>query len=305
MSALAAQTTPRLNHINCTSSAGAHRMAYWEWGDPTNTRILLCVHGLTRTGRDFDTLAQALSSDYRVVCPDIAGRGESDWLSNSDDYAIAQYIADVFTLINHLQPTSLDWVGTSMGGIIGMAIAAKLSRSSIPLRRVVLNDIGPVINPEGLARIGGYIDDELVFDSFAEAVEQAKVRWHDFGEHSQAQWEHLARYVFKQQGGRWVQAYDLAIAEPFKKQFLGQTEGQKRASAQKSESSLWRGFEHLPAEVLIIHGQQSDLLSAAAVQKMLAANPKAELCDVPKVGHAPTLMHTDQIQAVKHFLLQE
>lgn len=322
MSTQTLQTTPRLNYVVCTSSAGIHRMAYWEWGDPTNSRVLLCVHGLTRTGRDFDALAQALSPYYRVVCPDIVGRGSSDRLADPDAYVVPQYVADIFTLIARLQPTVLDWVGTSMGGLIGLGVAAGLSNAQqllawstaqaasdlselIPFRRMVINDIGPVINAEGLARIGNYIDQELVFDSFGEAVENAKVRWQDFGPHTQEQWEHLTTYVFMQQDGQWVLAYDLGIAAPFKKQFLQQKDEQAEAIVEEAEEVLWQAFESLPAEVLIIHGVDSDLLSKKTTEQMLARNAKASLYEVSDVGHAPTLMQPRQIEKIKQFLLQE
>ena len=322
LSTLSVQTTPRLNYVVCTSPAGIHRMAYWEWGDPNNSRILLCVHGLTRTGRDFDALAQALSPYYRVVCPDIVGRGKSDRLADPDAYVVPQYVADIFTLLARLQPTTLDWVGTSMGGLIGLGVASALCNAQqllawstnesslsvselIPFRRMVINDIGPVINTEGLARIGNYIDQELVFDSFEETVANAKVRWQDFGPHTQAQWEHLTNYVFTQQDGQWLLAYDLGIAAPFKKQFLQQKEEQAEAIVQDAEEVLWQAFENLPAEVLIIHGELSDLLSNTTTKEMLGRNPKASLYEVQGVGHAPTLMQTEQIEKVKQFLLQE
>lgn len=324
MSTLSTQTMPRLNYVVCTSPTGIHRMAYWEWGDPTNSRVLLCVHGLTRTGRDFDALAQALSPYYRVVCPDIVGRGKSDRLASSDAYVVPQYVADIFTLLARLQPTTLDWVGTSMGGLIGLGVAAALSNAQylltcsadaekaslamnelIPFRRMVINDIGPVISAEGLARIGSYIDEELVFDTFDEAVANAKVRWHDFGPHTEEQWKHLTAYVFTQQDGKWVVAYDLGIAEPFKTQFLQQKEEHAEAIQQKNEEVLWHAFESLPAEVLVIHGEGSDLLSKKTTEQMLARNPKASLYEVSGVGHAPTLMEATQIETVKQFLLQE
>src|SRR5690606_23554880 len=114
---------PRLNRVSCLSPAGLHRMAYWEWGDPQNDRVLLCVHGLTRTGRDFDALARRLCQEYRVVCPDVVGRGMSDWLSEPAYYIVPQYLADMVTLIARLNPRVLHWFGTSMGGMIGMTLA--------------------------------------------------------------------------------------------------------------------------------------------------------------------------------------
>lgn len=322
MSDLSVQAAPRLNSVICTSSAGIHRMAYWEWGDPNNSRVLLCVHGLTRTGRDFDALAQALSPYYRVVCPDIVGRGKSDHLADPDAYVVPQYVADIFTLLARLQPTTLDWVGTSMGGLIGLSVAAALSNAQrllawgvenppldidclIPFRRMILNDIGPVINTEGLARIGNYIDQDLAFDTFDEAVANARLRWQDFGPHTLEQWEHLTRYVFMKQNEQWVLNYDLAIATPFKKRFLQQKEEQAEAVVQGAQQVLWQAFEQLPEEVLVMRGTLSDLLTADTAQHMLERNPKASLYEVAGVGHAPTLMQVEQIEAVKQFLLKD
>ena len=140
--------------VQCVSPAGLHRMAYTEWGGRDNPRVLVCVHGLTRNGRDFDMLAQALAADFRVVCPDVVGRGRSGRLRDPSGYAIPQYVADMVTLIARLDVDSVDWLGTSMGGMIGMALAAQ---DDTPVRRLVLNDVGPVITSESLERIATYV----------------------------------------------------------------------------------------------------------------------------------------------------
>ena len=315
------QSSPRLDYVVCASPSGVHRMAYWEWGDPANKKVLLCVHGLTRSGRDFDALAQALSAEYRVVCPDIVGRGRSDYLTNPDHYIVPQYVADLFTLIARLQPTVLDWVGTSMGGLIGLGVAGALSKAqylqswraynplhaydAVPFRRLVLNDVGPAISAEGLARIGNYLGESYTFDSFEQVVAHAKKQWGSFGPHSQEQWEHLARYVFTEDEGVWSLAYDLAIATPFKMQFLEEKASESEALVQAAQQMLWRAFESLPAETLIVHGETSDLLTKDTVQQMLQRQPLAELYEVKGVGHAPTFMQADQIAVLKQFLLRE
>jgi pimeloyl-ACP methyl ester carboxylesterase len=137
-------TEPRLNHVQCLDSRGLHRMAYWEWGDAANPRVLVCVHGLSRQGRDFDTFAQAMLSQYRVVCPDVVGRGQSDWLADPAGYQIPAYVGDMVTLLARLNASTVHWVGTSMGGLIGLALAAL---KDSPVQRLVLNDVGPVIEP--------------------------------------------------------------------------------------------------------------------------------------------------------------
>lgn len=301
---------PRLDYVSCVSPSGSHRMAYWEWGDPENERVLLCVHGLTRTGRDFDLLAQALAGDYRVVCPDIVGRGRSDWLADPMAYAIPQYVADMMVLIARLRPAQLDWVGTSMGGLIGLALGGMVTASpglrpdrgafglgqqpDIPLGKVVLNDVGPALNQEGLDRIAGYVGRPEAFDSFEQAVEYVRSVSAGFGPHDHAGWEALARYVFNQQDGHWIKHYDLRMSLAFA--------AQTPEVLLVGEQMLWQAYEHLPGDVLIIHGQESDLLSQQDAQAMLRRNSRASLYDVAGVGHAPTLRDADQIGRIKQFL---
>ncbi|MFP5399573.1 MAG: alpha/beta fold hydrolase, partial [Gammaproteobacteria bacterium] len=164
-------TEPRLNHVQCLDGRGLHRMAYWEWGDAANPRVLVCVHGLTRQGRDFDTLARALADEYRVVCPDVVGRGRSDWLADPAGYAIPHYVADMVTLLARLDATTLDWVGTSMGGLIGMSLASLPAAGGSPIRRLVLNDVGPTIEPAALQRIGTYVGQPVRWASLDEAAD--------------------------------------------------------------------------------------------------------------------------------------
>ncbi|MGB3289738.1 MAG: alpha/beta hydrolase [Burkholderiaceae bacterium] len=297
----------------CASPAGTHRMAYWEWGDPHNDKVLLCVHGLTRTGRDFDPLARRLLSDYRVVCPDVVGRGKSDWLINAAGYVVPQYVADMLTLIARLNPAQLDWVGTSMGGLIGMGLAGALAMSTagrpargpfglpadrtLRLGKMVLNDIGPSLSFSGLQRIAEYVGQPMQFATFEEAVDYVRSVSAGFGKHDHEGWEELTRYVFNQQGDQWVKHYDLRIAEPF----AGQTED----AVQASEAILWAAYESIASPILVLRGEQSDLLTAETAQRMLERNPRASLHSVPDVGHAPTLRSKDQIDPIAHFLLAQ
>ncbi|WP_409079874.1 alpha/beta fold hydrolase [Pusillimonas sp. SM2304] len=310
-SRLSPATQPRLDYVMCASPAGTHRMAYWEWGDPDNDKVLLCVHGLTRTGRDFDTLAARLSGEYRVVCPDVVGRGKSDWLANPSFYVVPQYAADMLTLIARLNVTQLDWVGTSMGGLIGLALAGTLAMSAamrpargdaglaaeqtLRLGKVVLNDIGPSLSLSGLERIAGYVGQPMQFDSFAQAVDYVRSVSAGFGTHDQQGWEELTRHVFCQQGSHWVKHYDLRIAEPFA--------GQSEQAVKASEGLLWGAYESITAPILLVRGELSDLLTADTAQEMLARNPHASLHNVPNVGHAPTFRSNDQIEPVQRFLL--
>ncbi len=311
MNAPAALAEPRLDTVTCVSPAGTHRMAYWQWGDPDNERVLLCVHGLTRTGRDFDALARALAPHYRVVCPDVVGRGRSDWLIDPKYYAVPQYAADMLMLIARLRPARLDWVGTSMGGLIGLALAGTLALSAamrpdrgdlgpgrapdVPLGRMVMNDIGPALSTDGLDRIGGYVGQPIEFDTFAQAVDYVRTVSAGFGPHDAAGWEDLTRHVFVQQGGHWMKHYDLRIAQAFAPQ--------SPAAVQAAEQLLWGAWDHLPAEALVLRGARSDLLLPEVARAMLERNPRARLVEFEGVGHAPTLRSADQIGAVRDFLL--
>ncbi len=304
MSAVA--TEPRLAHVACLSPAGLHRMAYWEWGDPANDRVLLCVHGLTRTGRDFDRVAQRLSRHYRVVCPDIVGRGQSDWLGEPAYYAVPQYVADMTTLIARLAPRELHWFGTSMGGLIGMtlgglpgATAAQVddaqARLCPPITRMLLNDIGPVIDPAGMTRIASYASEPSEFASFDDAVAYVRRVAATFGAHSDEDWRELARYTMIERDGRWVKHYDPTLAGPLASLPPG--------AAAAAEAILWRAFEGLRCPVLLVRGAQSDLLHPSTLADMLARNPNASAVEVPAVGHAPTFLQDSQIDIAERFFL--
>lgn len=309
----ASGSQPRLNYVVCASPAGAHRMAYWEWGDPNNHRILLCVHGLTRSGRDFDPLARQLADHYRVICPDIVGRGRSDWLIDPTYYQVPQYVSDMLTLIARLQPEQLDWVGTSMGGLIGLGLAAALNLSTplrpdrgthglapeqtVSLGKMVLNDIGPVIDPHGLARIAEYVGQPQAFSSFGQAIDYIREVSADFGAHDDAGWQALTEHVFVKDGDQWVKHYDLRIAQPM--------QAETQESVQASEDILWPAYESLQEPVLIVRGAQSDLLTPDTVEQMLSRNAQARLLTVPEVGHAPTLRSAEQIKPIRDFLLAD
>lgn len=306
-------SAPRVKTIACASPGGLHRMAYYDWGDPDNPDLVLCVHGLTRTGRDFDLLAERLSKRYRVVCPDVAGRGLSDWLVQPMSYAVPQYAADMVSLIAQLQPKSLRWVGTSMGGLIALTYAAMVAQGKdparkvpparqtatideaiMPISRLVLNDVGPRIEAPSLSRIGQYLAEPISFETFEEAVQYIKQTSASFGPHSDAQWQMLTRHYFVASQGRWVKHYDPAIALAFA--------GVTQDLITQGEMLLWQAYQCVQAPTLIMHGQESDLLSADTVAAMLAANPQAQAHTVKGVGHAPSLIVQDQIEVVSEFL---
>ena len=286
-------TEPRLRSVQCLAGAALHRMAYWEWGDPANRRVLVCVHGLSRQGRDFDTLARAMQGEYRVVCPDVAGRGRSERLADPMLYQIPQYVADMVTLLARLDAEQLDWVGTSMGGLIGLGVA--VLRGS-PLRRLVLNDVGPSIEPGALARIGEYLGDPVRWRTLEEAADAMRVISATFGPHTREQWLELSRPMVVDDGAGGLKLhYDPAIAEPLRRL--------TPAIAAAGEAALWAAWDALRCPTLLLRGADSDLLSRATAQAMTQRGPRARLVEFTGVGHAPTLVAPDQVAAVREFLL--
>ena len=286
-------TEPRLAHVQCLDAKGLHRMAYWEWGDAANDRVLVCAHGLTRQGRDFDTLARAMCGEYRVVCPDVVGRGQSDWLTDPMGYAVPGYVADMVTLLARLNATVVDWVGTSMGGLIGLGLAS-LPKS--PLRRLVLNDIGPALDSAGLKRIGGYVGQAARWATLDEAADALLAISQGFGPHSREQWLELTRPQLKADGDGLVPRSDPSIAVPFR--------SVTPEMAKAGEAMLWQAWDSLRNPLLLLRGAESDLLSRATAQAMTERGPKARLVEFAGVGHAPTLVQPDQVQVVRSFLLE-
>ncbi len=287
---------PRLHHVQCLDTRGLHRMAYWEWGDAANPRVLVCVHGLSRQGRDFDTLARDLASDYRVVCPDVVGRGKSDWLADPAGYSIPAYVADMVTLLARLNVDQVDWVGTSMGGLIGLGLA---SLPQSPVRRLVLNDVGPSIQPEALQRIGGYLGQPAFWHSEQAAADALWAISQGFGPHTPEEWLQLTRpqLVATEQDGQggFKSHYDPAIA-------LG-LRAITPVLAAAGEAMLWASYDRLACATLLLRGAESDLLSAATAQAMTQRGPRARLHELPGVGHAPTLVAPAQRAVVRDFLL--
>lgn len=284
---------PRLNHVQCLDSQGLHRMAYWEWGDPANAKVLVCVHGLSRQGRDFDTLAQAMSAEYRVVCPDVVGRGQSDWLADPSGYQIPAYAADMVTLLARLNADTVHWVGTSMGGLIGLVVA---SLKHSPVSRLVLNDVGPVVELDALARIGSYLGMPARWKSLEEAADALWAISQGFGPHTREQWLALTRPMIKVDGEGFVPHYDPHIAVPFR--------SLTPELVKAGEAQVWAMYDSLRCRVLLLRGADSDLLSPATARAMTERGPRAELREFAGVGHAPMLHSADQVSAVREFLLR-
>ncbi|MDE2277563.1 MAG: alpha/beta hydrolase [Burkholderiales bacterium] len=283
---------PRLAFVDCLDTRGLHRLAYWDWGDPANPKVLVCVHGLSRQGRDFDTLARGLAGAYRVVCPDIVGRGRSDWLADPAGYAIPSYVADMVTLVARLNVPQVDWVGTSMGGLIGLGLAA-LPRT--PVRRLVLNDVGPAIEAQALQRIGGYLGVSAHWRTLDEAADALWSISRGFGPHTREQWLALTRPQLVPDGQGYKSHYDPAIA-------LGLRAITPELAA-AGEAMLWQSYDRIACPTLLLRGAESDLLSPATAQAMTERGPRARLVEFAGVGHAPTLVAADQREAVRAFLL--
>jgi pimeloyl-ACP methyl ester carboxylesterase len=306
-----AGTEPRLEFVECPGaslrSPDSHRMAYWSWGDAANPRVLVCVHGLSRQGRDFDVLARALSQHYHVVCPDVVGRGQSDWLADAKGYQVFTYASDMVAMLRQVReakglasPITVDWVGTSMGGLIGLGLSALPPEASgVQLRRFVLNDVGPRLRIEALQRIGSYLGLPKRFATEQEAADYLLSISAGFGPHTPEQWLSLSRPLLRvdtaSQDSSLILHYDPAIAEPFKTMTAD--------SASSGEAMLWQVYDALRCEVLLLRGQNSDLLDADTARQMTERGPRARLIEFAGVGHAPTLIAPDQVAAVEGFLL--
>ncbi len=298
-------TEPTLNYVSCPDNSGGHQMAWWQWGDPHAAHVVVCVHGLSRQGRDFDELSRSLvartGGALRVVCPDVAGRGRSDWLKDPMDYQLPLYAGDMLALLAQLHQnaplSALDWVGTSMGGLIGMAVCGT---PGLPLpvspRRLVLNDVGPVIQWQALQRIGTYLGHPARFDTLQQAADAMWAVSTSFGPHTTQQWLDLSRAMVRTlPDGALALHYDPAIAVPFRTI--------TREAAAQGEATLWQLFDNIKAKTLVTRGAQSDLLSRETAQAMTQCGPHARLVEFAGVGHAPTLIAPDQVEAVASFLL--
>jgi pimeloyl-ACP methyl ester carboxylesterase len=287
------------------AQGASRRLSYWQWGAPDAAHAVVCVHGLTRQGRDFDVLAQALlaaaDGPLRVICPDMAGRGASDRLSDPHLYQVPTYVADSLQLLAHLHReaplTVLDWVGTSMGGLIGMVLCGTPDLPlPVPVRRLVINDIGPTMDWQALQRIGAYVGQAGRFETEEQAAQVLAQLSVGFGPHTPEQWMALSRPMLRAlpEGG-YTLHYDPAIGLPFR--------AVTEEAAREGEAALWQAWDRITAQTLLLRGAQSDLLSLATAQAMTQRGPRARLLECPGVGHAPTLVSPQQHEPVVAFLL--
>jgi pimeloyl-ACP methyl ester carboxylesterase len=275
----------RTGEMHCLGPHGFHRVTYYEWGDGANPRVVVCVHGLTRNGRDFDTLARALAPQLRVVCPDVAGRGLSQWLSHKQDYAYPVYLSDMAALIARTGVKRVDWVGTSMGGLIGMMLAAQPEN---PIRRLVVNDIGPFVPRAALERLALYVGKAPRFATLDELERYLRMVMAPYGALTDQQWRHLAEHSSRRDGDGVVMSYDPAIAHAF--------------ASPLQDVTLWPMWDAIRCPTLVLRGKESDLLLPATAEEMARRGPKARVVEFAGIGHAPALMADDQIAVVRDFL---
>lgn len=280
----------RRGKIQIPGASGARGLAYLDWGEP-GASTLVCVHGLTRCARDFDFLApEMVRRGQRVICPDLAGRGDSDWLSDPVDYAVPTYARDMLMLLAQLRLESVRWLGTSLGGLVGMVLA---SMPGTPIARLVLNDVGPVLTVAALQRIAGYVGKWPPLAGMEAAEQFVRSVSAPFGPHSDAEWRFLTEHVVrKNTDGSLRMHYDPAIAVPF------------NAELPTRDVEMWKFYDAIRCPTLVLRGEQSDLLSRETVAQMTARGPRARAIEIPGVGHAPTLIHADQIAIVRDFLLE-
>ena len=279
----------REHSVQCLSPDGLHRMVYTEWGDPSNPKVLICVHGLTRCGRDFDFLAECLSSEYRVICPDVVGRGKSDWLKTKSLYIIPQYVSDMVTLIARLDVATVHWVGTSMGGLIGMGLAAQ---ANSPVTRLILNDVGPVLTAAALWRIAAYVGQAPRFANYADAEDYLRSVSATFGALSDAQWRHLTEHVVRRAAdGKFEFIYDPGIAQAM-----------QPSLDDGKDVELWPVYDAVRCPTLVMRGEHSDLLTRDTALSMASRGPRASIVEIEGVGHAPMLLDLSQVAIVANFL---
>lgn len=266
---------------------GFHRIHFTEWGDPSLQHAVFCVHGLTRNARDFDDLAGELCGQYRIICPDMPGRGLSDWLDCKQDYNLGVYLNDIATLIACTGVQSIDWIGTSMGGVIGMLVA---SLANNPVQRLLVNDIGPTIDKAARERIAGYAGMDPRFDSLSELENYLRLVHATFGPLTDAQWAHMSRHSNRPlNDGGVALHYDPGIAEPFRDQVTTPVE-------------FWEYWDRIQCPVLLFRGCESDLLSAETAEQMQQRGPATTVVEFEGIGHAPSLMAADQIERIRAWL---
>ena len=276
----------REDEVTISTAHGFVRMRYVEWGALGNDRVVVCVHGLTRNGRDFDALARALP-DFRVICPDMPGRGRSDWLRDPNDYNFVTYVGALTALVARAGVPKVSWVGTSMGGLLGIVMAGQ---PESPVSRLVVNDIGPYVEPAAIERLKTYVGADPKFDTYESLEQYIRQISATFGPLTDDQWRHLAETTARQlDDGRWGLRYDPGIAVPFR-------------TAVDQSPAVWAMWDRIACPTLLVRGAESDLLSQPTAASMMSRGPKPALIEFAGIGHAPMFLDDDQIEPVARFL---
>jgi pimeloyl-ACP methyl ester carboxylesterase len=297
-----AELLPVLDTVHCMNlgpaDPGGHALAYWRWGEAQAPRTLICVHGVSRAGRDFDVVARALVASFKgelnVIAPDMVGRGKSAWLKDPMYYGLPQYASDMITLLARVNARELDWLGTSMGGLIALTTLGTQGTAPFKLKRLILNDIGPSLNADAVARIGQYLGKAPDFDSVQAAADYMRQLAIGFGPHTPEQWLRLCEPMLVQVGEKYRLHYDIHIAKPFN--------AITPEAAKAGEAWLWAQYDKLDCKTLLVRGAESDLLSRESAIAMTQRGPRAKLVEFAGVGHAPMFVQPDQIAAVEEFL---
>lgn len=273
-------------------------IAFTDWGNPDNPQVVICAHGLTRNSRDFDYLAKALQDHFRVICVDIVGRGQSDWLTNAEEYnQPAIYLSDIKILLTHIlaqydQPIHLNWVGISMGGLIGMVLSGRKDLP-IPIRSIIMSDIGPRIPIDAILRFKRYVGEDPKFTDIDQLENYIRVISAPFGNLTKEQWRHLTLYsACKYSECVYGFRYDPRIAINFHENF-------------EHDIDLWPFWDQLTIPTLVLHGEKSDVLLPQIAEEMKIRGPKARIIKISNIGHAPLLVNEEQISYVKEFLLKQ
>lgn len=281
------RSRPREGRINCIGYKGFHRIYYRDWGKTTSAETVFCLHGLTRNSRDFDPLAAVLARKRRIVCPDLVGRGQSEWLADGDGYQLPQYNVDFNALVNRIGCETFDIIGTSLGGLMGMAMAG-MPKS--PVRRLVVNDVAPEVPLTALRRLSNYLGEDPRFDSMEELEAYLRITFAPFGPMTDADWKRMAKTSARETDQGIGLAYDPAISYHYQRYWL------------LSYLDLWSYWRNISCPVLILRGAESDFLTQPLVTKMLESLPCAELIEFEGVGHTPTLNAAEQIEPIRRWL---
>jgi len=277
---------PRDESVRSIGRYGYHRIAYRDWGQPA-APVVFCVHGLSRNSRDFDPLARVLANCRRVICPDIVGRGRSDWLADPSDYHLIQYNLDMTVLAARIGTESFDWIGTSLGGLMGMALAGI---PNSPIRRLVINDIAPEVPTPALRRLSLYLGDDRRFPDLDALEAHLRVAFAPFGPMTDADWRRMAETSSMATEEGYRLAYDPGIAQNFRRYWL------------LINANLWRYWDRITCPVLVLRGTESDFLTTLLLDRMVRRLPHSEVIEFDGIGHTPTLNAPEQIEPIVRWL---